>query len=201
MEEVSTMTTVLISIKPEHSNNILNGLKTVELRKRGFPKCDRVVMYCTAPVKQIVGEFEVADVITMQPATLWLMYGREACVTEEQFKAYYKGHRWGTAIKIKRLIGRWTPLDPKKLFETFHAPMSWEYLPDERWIRIHTVLQQGHYGAPMPDPRYEPCCPVCKKPLVSELHLNTADERIQHCLDCIKKSKGLDKNGKTAHTD
>ncbi len=196
------MKRVLLSIKPEHANNILNGLKTVELRKPGFPlKCDRVVMYCTAPVKQIVGEFEVDSVVTMSKATLWLMYGAQTCITKEQFDAYYKDNHWATAIKIKRLIGRWTPLDPMKLFKSFHAPMSWMYLSDEKWIRIHEVLEQGYYEPPDDEPRYEPCCPVCKKPLVSELHLNTADERINHCLDCIKKSGGLNEDGTPAHTN
>jgi len=135
---VSTMKRVLLSIKPEHAENILKGLKTVELRKPGFPiRCNEVVMYCTTPVKRIVGAFEVEDIITMSKATLWLMYGSQTCITKEQFDAYYKDKHWATAIKIKQVTGRWAPLDPIKLFDRFHAPMSWMYLSDENWMRIH----------------------------------------------------------------
>ena len=47
------MKSILISIKPKHCANILNGLKTIEIRKR-FPKDYRgwVYIYCTKDNKQ-----------------------------------------------------------------------------------------------------------------------------------------------------
>ena len=46
------MKSILISIKPKHCANILNGLKTLEIRRR-FPKDYRgwVYIYCTKDIK------------------------------------------------------------------------------------------------------------------------------------------------------
>jgi len=131
------MKRVLLSIKSEHADNIMSKRKTVELRKEGFPEdCKLMVLYCTSPIKRILGEVEVDHVLTGSKETIWLMYGSQTCITKEQFDAYYRGHHWASAIEIKRVLNKWS-FDPKKVFEKFHAPMSWEYLSDENWMRIH----------------------------------------------------------------
>jgi predicted transcriptional regulator len=134
------MKRVLISIKPEHADNILSGTKTVELRKLPFPDCNRIVMYCTSPVKRLVGEFKVEAVTTMSKETLWLMYGPRTGITKEQFDAYYKGRHWAAAILIKDVCP-WPNIDPPRVFGKFHAPMSWRYLSVDEWLRIHVALE------------------------------------------------------------
>jgi predicted transcriptional regulator len=130
-EEAMSMKPVLISIKPKHALNILGRIKTVELRKRGFPECKNIIMYATSPVKALVGALEVDEVITASKETIWLMYGREAHISKEQFDAYYQKHHWAVAIKIARAIKLKPMFDPKKVIPNFHAPQSWRYLPYE----------------------------------------------------------------------
>ena len=53
------MDTLLISLHPRHSQNILSGKKTIELRKTNPRPVDKVLIYETLPTASIVGWFEV----------------------------------------------------------------------------------------------------------------------------------------------
>jgi len=55
---------VLMSINPEHVDNIMSGKKVFEFRKvKCKRKIDSIVIYSTAPVMKIVGEVEVVGLI------------------------------------------------------------------------------------------------------------------------------------------
>jgi predicted transcriptional regulator len=64
---------VLLSIKPEYVEKILDGTKKFEFRKGIFknPDVKSVVIYSTMPVGMIVAEFDIADVIEDKPSTVW----------------------------------------------------------------------------------------------------------------------------------
>ena len=50
------MCKILLSINPEHVENILDGTKKYEYRKKSCKKdIDRIVIYSTHPVKKVVG--------------------------------------------------------------------------------------------------------------------------------------------------
>jgi len=52
------MNEVILAIKPKYARTILDGTKTVELRKR-FPQgIERIFLYATAPEKSIIGYAE-----------------------------------------------------------------------------------------------------------------------------------------------
>ena len=66
------MGTILLPIKPEYVYKIFSGDKLYEYRKKVCKqKVDRIVIYCTAPVKKVVGEVLVEDVISSSPNNLW----------------------------------------------------------------------------------------------------------------------------------
>ena len=54
---------VLLSIKPEFVEKIFAGTKKYEFRKSLFKKSGvkYVVIYASAPIKRVVGEFEIDD--------------------------------------------------------------------------------------------------------------------------------------------
>ncbi|MGC8982511.1 MAG: DNA-binding protein [Desulfurococcaceae archaeon] len=59
------MKTVLISIKPKYAEQILNGVKSHELRAGSvFSRGDRIIMYASNPVRAVVGEFTAGFVMT-----------------------------------------------------------------------------------------------------------------------------------------
>ena len=94
---------VVFSIKPEYSRKIIDGQKTIELRRR-FPKTvsegTKALIYETSPTRALTGLAEIGGVKTMSPAELWANYSDEACITRKDFDQYFSGVDVGVAIKL-----------------------------------------------------------------------------------------------------
>ena len=80
------MSNILLSIKPKYAELILNGKKTIELRKTQ-PKEDVewVYLYATAPVKKIVGRIKILDFMSGKNFSITL---KGICITETEFNNY-----------------------------------------------------------------------------------------------------------------
>lgn len=66
------MCAILLSINPNHVENILNGSKKYEFRKKACKRhVDKILIYSTTPIMKIVGEAEVEDVLVDEPETIW----------------------------------------------------------------------------------------------------------------------------------
>ena len=100
------MCKLLMSINPQHVNNILSGQKKYEYRKiRCKKKVDSIVIYSTAPVMQVVGEVEVKDIIEDSPENVWDRTSNAAGIDKAFFDAYYLGKNVAVAYvlgKVKR---------------------------------------------------------------------------------------------------
>src|ERR1700760_4597826 len=87
---------LLVSIHPRHASNILNGEKTVELRRRFPARTTRgalALIYSTAPVQAVVGVARIKDVLKLPVSTILKEYGAAACVSEAEVEAYFSGLR------------------------------------------------------------------------------------------------------------
>jgi len=116
-----------LSIRPEFVERILAGTKRFELRRVIFARSVRtVVIYATAPVRRVVGEFTVRAVHTLSPPALWQTVMAEAGIDEEGFRAYFDGCRVGHAIEIAAVTEYPEPL-PLSEFAT-RPPQSFIYL-------------------------------------------------------------------------
>lgn len=130
----------LMSIYPQHANAILYGSKRVEFRKRRLPDdIDRVVIYATAPVKAVVGEFTVWEQVTATPSALWRRFGGGGVeITGDalmgrlkDFMGYYgRSNSPGTAIVIASPKAYDEPR-PLADYGIVHPPQSWMYLTEE----------------------------------------------------------------------
>ncbi|SUF92800.1 bacteriophage protein [Salmonella enterica] len=74
---------VLLSIKPEFAESILEGEKRFEFRKTIFRNKDvkTVVIYATMPVGKVIGEFDIADILSSEPSDLWKATKKYAGIT------------------------------------------------------------------------------------------------------------------------
>jgi predicted transcriptional regulator len=95
---------VLLSIKPEFAFKIFEGKKKFEYRKAIFKRSgiNRVVVYASAPISKIIGEFEIADIIHDDLDQLWKSTCKYAGIDETYFNQYFAQHEKGYAIKIHR---------------------------------------------------------------------------------------------------
>jgi predicted transcriptional regulator len=128
--------TVLFSIRPFYADKILAGQKTVELRRR-FPEVgmsgSTAMIYCTSPVKAIVGSFRIRDVRKLSLSTLWRSHGGAACIAKDDFNEYFSGQDHGFAIILsgaKALNGRLSASDLEAEFGIV-PPQSYRYLTEE----------------------------------------------------------------------
>lgn len=121
---------VLLSIKPEFAEKILNGTKRYEFRKQGFSKpVDTVVLYATRPVGKIVGEFKLKTVHADVPEQIWRLTENFAGINKLFFDAYFQNRGKAYALEVERAVRYAEPVEPKEFMADFTAPQSYRYIP------------------------------------------------------------------------
>jgi predicted transcriptional regulator len=121
---------VLLSIKPGYAHSIFQGLKRFDYRRSIFKRpVDRVVVYASAPVSMVVGEFEVQGVLFDDLSKLWRGTKEYAGITEEEFYAYFSHLEKGHAIQIGRTVVYSTPLSLEESYRV-RPPRSFVYVAD-----------------------------------------------------------------------
>lgn len=119
----------LLSIKPEYAFKIFEGEKKFEFRKIIFknPNVKTVVVYASAPVQQVIGEFEIDNIFSLAPDILWEMTKEYSGISEEFFFEYFADRDIAHAIKIKKTRRYRTPLCLREDFNVT-PPQSYMYL-------------------------------------------------------------------------
>lgn len=116
---------ILLSIKPKWADLILEGKKTVELRKQWTKSDDvgRIYLYSSSPVKKIVGWIELRQAVCEDVASLKLDSENESQVPSEDFDAYFSGHEKGWGLFIRKAVRiNPVPLPVKR------PPQNWMHL-------------------------------------------------------------------------
>ncbi|EPG2373663.1 MULTISPECIES: ASCH domain-containing protein [Serratia] len=122
---------VLLSIKPEYVDRILDGSKKFEFRKGIFKNemVKSVVIYATMPVGMVVGEFDIADVIEDKPSIVWNKTKKYAGISKDFFDVYFSSREKAFAIKIGNVRKYDEPMMLSALGKNITAPQSYRYLP------------------------------------------------------------------------
>jgi len=91
---------ILISVHPRHVDSMINGRKTVELRRRPLKLSSgcRVWIYCTLPRGSVEALGIVRIVVAATPSKIWRDYGQQCGITKAEFDAYYSGSDMAYAI-------------------------------------------------------------------------------------------------------
>jgi predicted transcriptional regulator len=93
---------MLLSINPEHVENILNGKKLFEFRKvRCKADVDKIIIYCTAPQKMVVAEATIEEIVEGDVNEVWNLTKAFAGISYAFFRAYYKGKKKAVAYKLR----------------------------------------------------------------------------------------------------
>lgn len=92
--EVVRVGKVLMSINPEHVDNIISGKKKFEFRKvKCRKKIESIVIYSTAPIMQVVAEVQVLDLIEGSPDYVWKKTCKGAGINKSSFDSYYSNKK------------------------------------------------------------------------------------------------------------
>ncbi len=121
---------VLLSIKPEYAEKILNGSKHYEFRKVLFqkPNITTVVIYASKPIGRVIGEFQIEGILGAHPKNLWTTSREGAGITKEFFGKYFEGKKKGYAIKVGEVKRYPLPLKLKEVTGSTIPPQSFCYL-------------------------------------------------------------------------
>ena len=83
----------IISIHPHHAQAILDGAKTIELRRR-IPTLSvgtRLWIYATRPVGAVIGVATVERIVRGEPEQIWLEFGDQSGIGRDDFDSYFDG--------------------------------------------------------------------------------------------------------------
>lgn len=92
---------ILISINPEHVQNIIAGIKKYEYRKIAAKQdISSIIIYETTPIKRIVAEAEIIDVLELPPEELWEQTKHESGISKAFFDRYFDNRTIAFAYKL-----------------------------------------------------------------------------------------------------
>ena len=122
------MCTILLPIKPEYVDKIIGQSKLYEYRKKGCKqKVEKIVIYCTAPVKKIVAEVLVEDLISNSPSQLWNMTKQYSGISKSKYMEYFENKDIAFAFKLGKVTKYETPKTLQELGINYY-PQSYVYL-------------------------------------------------------------------------
>jgi len=84
---------LLMSVKPEYAERIMQQTKTVELRRKFSTRWigHRINIYASAPVMSLIGEARIAGVIANKPEIIWERFHDQVGCSRIEFNAYAAG--------------------------------------------------------------------------------------------------------------
>lgn len=130
---LSAASVVLLSVKPPHVDRLLDGRKTVELRRRTWrvPPGSVALLYASGNRRALVGSLVVEGTEVGSPDEIWDRYGEDVGLTRSEFDVYFaEAHR---AVAIRVGSARTLPM-PLSLAELrrrrplFTVPQSFRYV-------------------------------------------------------------------------
>ena len=119
---------IIISINPEHVENIINGTKKYEYRTKAAKQdISSIIIYETVPVKKIVAEAEIIEVIVLSPEDLWNETKEFSGISKDFYDDYFKNREVAYAYKLGKIK---IYKEPKSLldFGVKYAPQSFVYV-------------------------------------------------------------------------
>ncbi|HAE42426.1 MAG TPA: hypothetical protein DCG34_05830 [Clostridiales bacterium] len=122
------MSQMLLSINPEHVENILLGTKKFEFRKvRCRSEVNTIIIYATSPVMQVVAEAEIIGVIEDDPHSVWMLTSEHAGISKGFFDRYFEGKNKAVAYRLGK-VERYADPRPLSDYGINFAPQSFVYV-------------------------------------------------------------------------
>lgn len=119
-----------MAIHPEYADAILQGTKQVEFRKRKLAEdIETVVIYATAPVQKVVGEFRIRETVVDTPERIWARYGAVGVIDRHSFGEYYASTVSAVAFVVDKAIRYGQPHPLSELASSI--PQSFYYVHRE----------------------------------------------------------------------
>lgn len=133
---------VLLSVKPRFARAILEGRKTVEVRRR-FPQVPAgttVVLYSSSPERAVLGTVRLKRAIRVDPKVVWETYSEDIGIEEDALEDYLAGADSSTVLQVEAPESWNRPISLSLLRETLglEPPQSFRYLTADQVEEIRS---------------------------------------------------------------
>ncbi|WP_442511673.1 ASCH domain-containing protein [Novipirellula sp. SH528] len=124
---------LFLSIHPQYVQAIVEGRKTVELRKR-CPRAEigsTVVIYATMPQCEVVATAILDRIEAKEPAKLWRYVRAKAAVTKDAYDTYFADVDLAVGIHLTQIRTFDCPIalsDLRESWQGFQPPQQFRYL-------------------------------------------------------------------------
>lgn len=131
---------LFLPVKPKWADMIVDGRKSLELRKRAPVSVagKRCLIYATSPQREVIGSGRVVAAGLFQRAQFGPDDLRRACVTKAEFDVYF-GNRmqWaGIGLCETRRFVKSVPLLDLRLIWDLEPPQQWRYIDEKTFTEI-----------------------------------------------------------------
>lgn len=123
---------ILLSIKPEFSEQILAGNKRYEYRKKLCREnINKIYIYETFPTQRIVGNVDVIGKLKKEKEKLWEQTYEFSGMRKEQYDWYFRNVTMAGAYKLGKVIVYEQPKQLKDIDINF-SPQSYVYVAKQK---------------------------------------------------------------------
>ena len=127
----------LYSIKPIYSNQIINGTKKYELRKRmPAKKLDYILIYSSSPTSKVIGYAEVKDIYKNTVHQVWKHTSKYAGISKKAYEEYFNGCQNAYAIELGLVKKFVRPFAIEEINQDYVAPQSFAYISHDEFKRV-----------------------------------------------------------------
>lgn len=130
------MKALFLSVKPKFARAILEGRKTVEVRRK-FPQVPGgtvVVLYSSSPEKAVLGTVRLKQTTRVDPGAVWEMYGECIAIERDALAHYLDGAAASTVLEVEdpQTWARPVALSTLRELLGVEPPQSFRYLAPEQ---------------------------------------------------------------------
>jgi predicted transcriptional regulator len=123
----------LLSVRPRFADALLDGTKTVEIRRRRARIADGslCLLYASSPVCALVGAIRVRRTDADTPDALWSRWGEQAGLSRLEYDSYLCGSTLPCAIVVAAAVALHYPISLDELRrrqDDFVTPQSYRFL-------------------------------------------------------------------------
>ena len=131
---------LLLSVKPRFARAILEGRKTVEVRRR-FPEVPAgtsILLYSSSPERAVLGTVRLRRATRVDPKLVWETYADDIGIEEDALADYLAGADTSTVLQVEypELWSEPISLDLLRKMIGVEPPQSFRYLAADQAASI-----------------------------------------------------------------
>lgn len=131
---------ILLSLRPRFANALLDGSKSIELRRRAPAARAGIVvlLYSSSPARAVVGAVQLTATYAGLPSDIWTKFGHQTGISKGEFDDYFAGSSSAYALSISRPTPFERPVPLRELRANLGVlpPQSYRYLSGRQIARL-----------------------------------------------------------------